>query len=217
MPPITRTKAFRTALAMLGITPIATAIFLILSPNIFQNPAAPPPPPKPLLTEFGDFQCPHCANFAFTILPTIKTTFLDPGDLAFEYRHYPFLGDTSIQAAQAAECAAEQGAFDQYHDNLYRMLLNNVQYTSHSLLQASSNSNMDTASFADCVKQQRHLDKVLEDKKLGQTLGVRGTPSLFINYQPIRWTNKEDLINQIAAQIAAHTQPTSSPPPKGDN
>ena len=53
----------------------------------------PPAPPgeRPVLTEFGDFQCPYCATFTLEVLPRLQSDFIDSGHLDFQYRHYLIL------------------------------------------------------------------------------------------------------------------------------
>ena len=99
------------AVAITGI--VFSSILLINNPF---NPGTAPgntlkvePGEKPLLTEFGDFQCPHCANFALNILPALEHDLIEKGTIRFEYRHYPFLGPESFKAAEASECARDQG------------------------------------------------------------------------------------------------------------
>ena len=77
----------------------------------------------PILTEFGDFQCPYCARFAVGLMPDIKRDLVDTGMVSFDYRHYPFLGPESYMAAEASECARDQDQFQQYHDQLYLLII----------------------------------------------------------------------------------------------
>lgn len=72
---------------------------------------------KVKVVEFSDFECPFCAR-AF---PTIKALQAKYGDkLSLEYRHYPLPFHPNAQkAAEASECAGEQGKFWQMHDKMF--------------------------------------------------------------------------------------------------
>ncbi len=72
-----------------------------------------------LIVEFSDFQCGFCRKFWGDTFPKLKSTYIDKGQLRFVYRHFAILGKHSVQAAQAAECAGEQGKFWSYHDKLF--------------------------------------------------------------------------------------------------
>ena len=154
----------------------------------------------PLLTEFGDFQCPHCARFAVGLMPEIKKDLIDTGTVRFEYRHYPFLGPESFMAAEASECARDQGQFQQYHDLLYLSIITQrVRSISPESLQETARLlSLDLGRFRSCVSARTHEDRVKQDKAYGRSLGVRGTPSLFIDGEKINWDGYQDLRDQIA-------------------
>ena len=73
-------------------------------------------PRTPVIVEFGDFQCPYCARFALNTLPALRRDVLNDSAARFEYRHFPFLSPESTMAAEASECARDQGRFDAYHE-----------------------------------------------------------------------------------------------------
>ena len=156
------------------------------------------PGEKPLLTEFGDFQCPHCARFALQILPALERDLIEPGTVRFEYRHYPFLGPESMEAAEASECAREQGGFDEYHLELYRQLASQgTPHTTERLLGIAQEQGLETAGFQQCLQSGRKKPRVLEDREYGRNLGVRGTPTLLMDGRKINWTSYPDLREQI--------------------
>ena len=154
----------------------------------------------PLLTEFGDFQCPHCARFALGLMPEIKKDLIDTGTVRFEYRHYPFLGPESYMAAEASECARDQDQFQQYHDRLYLLIITQrIQaITQESIEETARLLSLDLNRFRRCVSARTYKDRVKQDKAYGRSLGVQGTPSLFINGERIYWDSYDDLKNQIA-------------------
>jgi protein-disulfide isomerase len=78
-------------------------------------------PDAPLqLVEYSDFLCGHCGNFADT-LDNLSPDYIETGKLQVIFRNYAFLAPESLQAAQAVECALDQGAdkFWLYHDLLF--------------------------------------------------------------------------------------------------
>ena len=160
----------------------------------------------PLLTEFGDFQCPYCARFAVALMPEIKRDLIDTGMVRFEYRHYPFLGPESQMAAEAAECARDQDQFQQYHGQLYLSIITwQLQsITTESLEEPARLLSLDLGKYRSCVSARVHEDRGKQDKAYGRSLGVRGTPSLFIDGEKIDWNSYQDLKDRIA-QIARHT------------
>ncbi len=154
----------------------------------------------PLLIEFGDFQCPHCANFAESALPRIKRDFIDTGLIKYEYRHFPVLGPNSYGAALASECAREKGKFDLYHDLLFERTRDRQPLNIPTLNGAAAATGLEPTGFSQCLSTEQYRGKVLEDYGLGEKLGVQGTPTLVINNRVINWRNYDDLADQLKAQ-----------------
>lgn len=156
---------------------------------------------RPLLTEFGDFQCPHCARFALGVLPHLERDLIGPGMVRFEYRHYPFLGEDSWRAAMAAECARDQGNFGEYHQLVYEKLAEGNRLDDETLKMAAEETGLETESFTPCLEEEHRRTRVMEDLEYGRALGVRGTPSLFLNGRELRWKDYTDLHRQISEAV----------------
>lgn len=69
--------------------------------------------------EYGDYQCPFCARFFTDVEPFIRDEYIKTGKVKMVFRNYAFLGPESVDAAEAAECAKDQGKFWEFHDALY--------------------------------------------------------------------------------------------------
>ena len=167
-----------------------------------------------LLTEFGDFQCPHCARFGLTLLPVLDHELIRPGTVRFEYRHYPFLGPESFEAAEASECARDQGMFREYHDALLHLTDRDEHLTRESLVDTARGLKLDTPRFSLCLESGEKKPRVLEDLEYGSNLGVRGTPTLFLDGKEVRWRSYSDLKDQILRQAKsgrANGQPQQGP------
>ena len=196
-------KNRRTFLALAIIIPLAVAIAAATISQSRQKTPDAREGDLPALTEFGDFMCPHCAMFAVHAMPEIDREFVDPGRMTYEYRHYPFLGEGSYRAAAAAECARDQGKFRAYHDAVYRQAASGAgDHTGEEALAGHARDNgLDMDLFGECLESGSGMERVNADKALGQSMGVRGTPSLFMGGEPLRWNGYEDLRNQIRERI----------------
>ncbi|MCL5733765.1 MAG: DsbA family protein, partial [Patescibacteria group bacterium] len=69
--------------------------------------------------EYGDYQCPYCAEFYNNIEPALKI-YVQSGKINMIFREMSFIGSESQMAAQASYCAADQGKFWEYHDLVYQ-------------------------------------------------------------------------------------------------
>src|SRR5216684_3451568 len=75
---------------------------------------------KVKIVEYGDLRCPFCQKFFTDTEPQILSDYVNTGKASLTFVNYAFLGPASIVAANAAECANEQGKFWDFHDYLYK-------------------------------------------------------------------------------------------------
>ncbi len=103
--------------------------------------------------------------------------------MRFVFRHFPFLGDESRWAAEASECANEQGRFWEYYDKLFEEQRgeNVGAYSKENLKRFAAELGLDTARFNACLDSGKYRQKIEQEMNEGLALGVRGTPSLVVN------------------------------------
>jgi protein-disulfide isomerase len=139
---------------------------------------------KVTIVEFADFRCPFCERFFTDTLTQIKKDYIDTGKAKFFFRNFPFLGDASTFAANAAECANDQGKFWEFHDYLYKNQpseSDTSMYNTDTLTQAAINLGMDGNTFRSCLNNKTDSAKASKDLSDGQAAGVSGTPTLFVD------------------------------------
>ena len=142
---------------------------------------------KVTVVEFADYQCPFCQRFEQSVVPDLLKQYVDSGKVNFVYKHSAFLGQESIWAAQAAECAADQGKFWEYHDLLFhKQNGENVgTFTKENLIKYAQEMKLDVAKFDPCLNKDETLERVKADTLEGRNAGVSGTPTFFINGKPL--------------------------------
>jgi protein-disulfide isomerase len=131
------------------------------------------------IIEYGDFQCKHCA----TVYPEIKLLQEKMGNqLKFVFRHYPLpaVHPLALDAAIAAEAAAQQGALSFWH--MHDMIFENQRHLClSSLSKFAEEIELDTTLFEDHRAQKKLIHKVTSDFESGSKSNVTGTPTFFIN------------------------------------
>jgi protein-disulfide isomerase len=117
----------------------------------------------------------------------VLQSYIDSGKVNFVYKHSAFLGQESVWAAQAAECAADQGKFWEYHDLLWERWNGENQgtFTKENLIGFANELKLDMAKFEPCLNDDETLQRVVTDTQEGRQVGVTGTPTFFINGQPL--------------------------------
>ena len=135
------------------------------------------------IVEFADFQCPFCKQFQDTIFPSLKRKYTDTSKAKFYFQDFPFLGDESQQAAEAAKCSGDQNKFWEYHDLLYanQKAENSGTFSTDNLKKFAVNLNLDTAKFNTCVDGHVYKTDVETQTQAGQQYGVSATPTVFVN------------------------------------
>jgi len=135
------------------------------------------------ITAWEDFQCPFCKQANDGALAQAITEYVQAGKARVEYRHLAILGDESILAAEASECAAEQRMFWDYHDLLFAKQAgeNRGAFSSVRLKQMAANLGLDRESFDSCLDSGRYTAAVKDERAAGAKLGLSSTPVFFVN------------------------------------
>lgn len=138
---------------------------------------------KITVIEFADFQCPFCKRWFQDVKPSLVKDYVNTGKVKLAFRHYAFLGQESTWAAEASECANEQGKFWEYHDHLYNNqgAENSGAFAKDKLIGFARSLNLNTEQFTSCINADKYSKNVSDDLSAGQKAGVTGTPSVFIN------------------------------------
>ncbi len=130
------------------------------------------------IVEFSDYQCPFCGRFYEQTLPLIEEEYVSTGKVRMVYRDFPLGFHEEAQgAAEAAECADEQGMYWEFHDVLFE---NQDLLSESSYREWAGELGMDSQAFGECLDLGRQSAEVREDFSDGSAAGVSGTPTFFI-------------------------------------
>ncbi len=131
-----------------------------------------------VIVEFADFTCPHCQALA----PSLDKFVEDRKDqILFSYRFMPLTGqghERAEPAARAAWAAKQQGHFWEMHHKLFG---NPEHLEQGDFENYAKELGLDLAKFRQDMQSKETGDKIAGDRKLGDSLDVRGTPTIFIN------------------------------------
>lgn len=190
-----------------------------------------------VIYEFADFQCPGCRVFAQFTIPLIKERLVNDGTVRYVFYDFPLaMHQHAFVAARAGRCANDQGKFWPYHDYLYGQ---QEAWSNASPGEAIDNfvsyagtAGLDEGAFEECLRSDRFAREVTESLKFGESLGVGGTPTLFINGKrltdtPDTFAELEQLIRAEAGGVgggtaapaagAADPAPAAAPAPAADS
>lgn len=132
------------------------------------------------IIEFSDFECPYCQR-SVPILKELLDKY--PGKLKLVYRDFPGPNhQQALSAAEAAQCAAEQNRFWDYHDALFNRQRAEDTW---NFSQLAETLGLSLAPFTTCMNDHRYREEVLRDLQDGLKLGVTSTPTFFVNGRPL--------------------------------
>ena len=151
------------------------------------------------IIEFSDFECPFCQE-SFPVVRELLFKYLD--DVYLVYRDFPDLINhpNSGKAAEAANCAHEQGKFWPMHDKLF---INQENLSLDDLRIYAMEVGLETEAFAQCLNSGKYATEIQQDYQDGVELGVIGTPTFFINGYKISGSIPRDILFNIADAILA--------------
>ncbi len=109
--------------------------------------------------------------------------YVNTGKVRFVYRHLVILGAESMRAAEASECASDQGKFWEYHDVLFLNWAgeNAGGFSDANLKAFAGRVGLDARTFGACLDGGQRANLVRQDTDKGNSLGVRSTPTVFVN------------------------------------
>jgi protein-disulfide isomerase len=137
------------------------------------------------ITEFGDYQCPACQDFASLIKPQIDLEYIQPGIARFVFYDYP-RHNHSFLAHRAARCALDQGTekYWNYHNRLFARQTAWAVSGSPPMGAFESIADeigLDGDDFSSCLSSDRHADVVTANLRVGLELQIMGTPSILVS------------------------------------
>lgn len=169
--------------------------------------------------EYADYQCPVCAQFGTEVAPQLIRDYVETGKVTYEFRAFPFLGDAaldspdneSVQAAEAAFCAKDQGKFWEFNHLLAERHdgENKGTFSNDALVGFADELGLDQEAFSTCLDSGAHQQEVLDAYTAYQGEGINSTPTLVINGEQVSYTTQGyDLLRrQIDAALAGEPLP----------
>ncbi|MDP9289167.1 MAG: DsbA family protein [Thermoproteota archaeon] len=169
------------------------------------------------LIEFGDYQCTFCHRFHVDTKDLILANFVKNGKVRFLFKDFPIndlpADRASTLASEASYCAADQGKYWQYYNELYNQWKgeNTGWVTKDSLKQfATSVGVKDINQFSQCLESGKYAGVVADNLNLGQSIGLNATPTFVLlanneKQQPLEIVGAQpysvfaNAINQIAS------------------
>lgn len=132
-----------------------------------------------VIIEFSDFQCPYCGQNFRTVYPLIRRDFVDVGRVSYVFRHLALndIHPSAFKAAEASECARDQGKFWEMHDQLFS---HQSALGAPDLITYAEALRLDLREFRPCLVDDKKAPRIKKDMDEAKALGLTGTPTFLI-------------------------------------
>jgi protein-disulfide isomerase len=152
------------------------------------------------IVEFSDYECPYCQRWHTEVFERLLEAY--PDEVRLVYRDFPLtsIHPNATPAAIAANCAREQDVFWDYHDKLFGMELG---LNTEAYQEYASQLDIDTEEFNECLDSGRYEEEVQADFDFAANLGVRSTPTFFINGIAVVGAQPFEVFQQVIEQELA--------------
>ena len=198
--PAAQTTLPPAAAAAPTATPPPVSAPLVGAVSVDDDPARGPENALVTIIEFSDFQCPFCKSFFDQTQPIVFATYGDR--VRYVFRDFPIasLHPQAPKAAEAAQCAFDQGKFWEYHDVLFRNpgLLDVASLKTHA-----TTLGLNGSTFNVCLDSGKYTQEVQKDFDDGRAYGVTGTPTFFINGRKLVGAQPYSAIQQVIEEELA--------------
>lgn len=130
------------------------------------------------LLEYSDFTCGFCEKFFQETWPILFSEYVQTGKMRLVYRDFPRApSGPSVDTAQAARCAGEQGQYWAMHDRLFS---SQDKFSPEQLQQQAETLSLDVQHYKTCFEDARHTKDIFADRREANNLGFRGTPGFVL-------------------------------------
>lgn len=152
-------------------------------PDIAGNPVLGNTKAPVTLIEFSDYQCPFCQRHYTQTFGQIKKDYVDTGKVKYVLRDYPLSFHPNAEpAAEAAECAGDQGKYWDMHAALFQNhdTWSNAADAKPFFTQYAKDMGLDVAKFTACIQGGSKKAEIQKDLADGQNAGIQGTPGFWV-------------------------------------
>jgi protein-disulfide isomerase len=158
------------------------------------DPAIGPQDAPITLIEFSDYECPYCSRWHDQVFNKLRQEY--PDQVRIVYRDFPLssIHPNAAPAAEAANCANEQDSFWEFHEKLFS---GEYDLGEEAYLQYAEDLGLETDEFQECLESGRYSDEVMADYQFASGLGVRSTPTFFLNGIPLVGAQPYEVFKEV--------------------
>jgi protein-disulfide isomerase len=158
------------------------------------------------IMEFGDFECSACGNWATVQEPDVRSRLIEAGIANMRYFDFPLaMHPNTIQASNAAACAADQGKFWGMHDKLFagQPEWSGPQRPKPAFERYAEELGLDMTKWNECYENSTFMPRIRANREEGKRYGVTGTPTFVIGKRVVPYAVPFDELKAIVDSTIA--------------
>jgi protein-disulfide isomerase len=134
------------------------------------------------LVMYSDYECPFCKKWYDEVFKPLQQDYGEK--IRFIYKDFPLYGkhENAAPAAEAANCAGDQGKYWEYQELLFS---GQLAYSAENYVKYAIDLKLDEKKFQECLNTRKFEKEVQEDYEFASQLGIQSTPTFFINGIPM--------------------------------
>lgn len=202
MSPLTRRSLLATSAALMGATagcPSNGGGQAPESTPTGDSTASSPQLPTPVAGDaeadvtvavYEDYACSHCRTFSEEVYPQIESAYIADGTIRYEFHDFPIPVDKTVSwqaasAARAVQAAADDSSFFTYSKRLFE---NQDRLGPDVYAELTDGLDVDSETVRTAATEERYRSTVAADRQGGIENGIKGTPTVLVNGNPVQWS-----------------------------
>ncbi|MFB6188359.1 MAG: DsbA family protein [Halapricum sp.] len=150
---------------------------------------------------FEDYACPHCAHYALEIFPDLASEYIEPGTIRYEHHEFPLpLTNASWRAPSAARAVQHTVGAKAYWTFSHSLFANQSNLGSSLYGDLAKKVGADPKTIKNAAAKKRFHETIKTDRQRGAKLGVRGTPTIFVNGTKLKRYDFETIKQAIESE-----------------
>ena len=156
-------------------------------PNLDYRPTLGNPDADVTVQAFEDFTCGHCATYKLDHFPTIREEYIDPGDVHYQHWDFPLpVNETwAVPVASAARGVGARNGDEAFFEFASAAYESQGDYSGEALGAAAEAAGADPCAVLSDAEFTAYEEAAQSDKSEGESMGVSGTPTIFVNGSPV--------------------------------
>lgn len=147
---------------------------------------------------FSNYSCGYCKIYSETTEKKFISEYAETGKVFYRYVNLPNNNSSSLNAAEASYCAADQDKFFEYKDYLYTYSQAADGFSLENLVKYAKSAGLDTADFENCISGDDYQQAYLNDRSYAQSVGINATPTFLVNGQIV---SASELVNTVESLL----------------